>query len=140
METNIAHLLAPSSATNWQTVIIAIIGLISTSLTLFMTYYMAKVRSNTLKAVENTEETKQSAKETAASVEKVHVAVNSERTAMLEQVKTLRDEILEISKQKATLEEHARSASEAKAAVPPAADLLTQLKQLLDAHSKTNPS
>ena len=41
----------------------------------------------------DTAATRKSAFDTATSVEKVHVAVNSERTAMLAEVKALKDEI-----------------------------------------------
>lgn len=46
--------------------------------------------------------------EIAASVDKVHTAVNSERTAMLAELKQAKEEILEISKKFATLEEKER--------------------------------
>lgn len=42
---------------------------------------------------------KKSNEETAVSVEKIHVAVNSERTTALAEIKSLRDDILRISKE-----------------------------------------
>ncbi len=42
------------------------------------------------------ESTHQRATETAQSVEKIHVAVNSERTAMTDEIKVLREEIVSL--------------------------------------------
>lgn len=52
------------------------------------------------------EENKKSVADTAVSMEKVHIAVNSERAAMLELVNNLRLEVLKLSQEKATLTEH----------------------------------
>lgn len=49
--------------------------------------------------------------ETAATAEKIHQASNSERTAMLAKVEQLRDEILALTKDKATLDEQRRLTS-----------------------------
>lgn len=46
--------------------------------------------------------------ETAATADKIYHASNSERTAMIAEVKGLRDEILTLSKAKATLDEQQR--------------------------------
>jgi len=59
-------------------------------------------------AARNTEHVKAVSTTLMENVEKVHVAVNSERTAMLEQIRELRDEILRLSKDRATLEEQQR--------------------------------
>jgi hypothetical protein len=61
------------------------------------------------------------ARQTLSTTKEVHVAVNSERTAMIAEVKALRDEILDISKEKSTLEENARGkqvAADVKVAKP----------------------
>jgi len=79
-------------------VIIAAIGMVQV-------VALAFINSKAKSALTNTEETKISAAATAESVEKVHTAVNSERTAMLAEVKALRDEILRISTDKARLEQ-----------------------------------
>lgn len=104
-----------ATAVNWNTIILAIIGLASTIVTSVVAVYMAKIKTgqdrtlvNSDKTLTNSEETKSAARDTAVSVERVHVAVNSERTAMLAEVKALRDEILALSKAKATLEERER--------------------------------
>ena len=66
---------------------------------------LALINSKARQAMENTEVTKQAALATADSVDKVHVAVNSERTAMLQNVTDLKDEILKLSKVNAVLVE-----------------------------------
>lgn len=59
---------------------------------------------------------KTSAADTATSIEKVHVAVNSERTAMTDEIKKLRNEILELSKDKAKSDQRAETRAETKSA------------------------
>lgn len=59
-------------------------------------------------ALDSAMEIRKIASDTATSVKEVHSSVNSERTAMLEEVKNLRIEILNLSKSKSMLEEHQR--------------------------------
>lgn len=59
----------------------------------------------------NSRVTAAKAVETAATAEKIHQASNSERTAMIAEVKGLRDEILSLTKDKATLDEQRRLTS-----------------------------
>lgn len=84
-----------------NTIILSIATLVSALSPIFL----ALINKKAAKTLENSEETRVAAKATAVSVEKVHVAVNSERTKMLEELKSLRDVILELSKDKARLEE-----------------------------------
>jgi predicted nuclease with TOPRIM domain len=84
------------NSTTWMIVTGMIISAIAPTLAGVAAYLSAKAAK--LKSVEMQEE-----------VVKIHTAVNSERTAMLAEVKALRDQILEISKQKATLEEKDRT-------------------------------
>ncbi len=46
--------------------------------------------------------------ELAATVEKIHIAVNSERTSTLAEIKSLRSDVLDITRQKMALEERVR--------------------------------
>jgi hypothetical protein len=110
---------AASTATNWQTVLIAGIGLASTIVSGIVAVLLARISANTRASRVNSDatmgiaaETRESAKATAISVEKVHVAVNSERTAMLEKLEALRAEILELSMGKAVADERAAVAKE----------------------------
>jgi hypothetical protein len=84
---------------NWNTVILAATGLV----TVLTPIFLALINRKAGRTLDNSEETKVSARATAESVEKVHVAVNSERTKLLEEMKELREIILVLSKDKATL-------------------------------------
>jgi len=98
-----------SSAINWNTIILAIISLLGTLVTSVMAYFVAKIRTTS-------NETKEAAVKSATSMEQIHVAVNSERTALLKKVEDLRDEILQMSKDKATADEATRARTERKTA------------------------
>lgn len=89
------------SGINWNTIILSVIGLISATLTSFITYLMAKVRNNTRDTLANSEVTRDFAKETAVTVEKVHVAVNSERSKMQEELKKLNEQVAKLVQEKA---------------------------------------
>jgi len=84
-----------ANAPYWAYWVPALIGAIQV---ITLAWINRKVNSTNTKVINEVSQAKDSAAETAASVEKVHVAVNSERTAMLIEVKTLRDEILDLSK------------------------------------------
>lgn len=87
-----------------------IIAAIAPTLAAVATYIQSRA------ALANTQKSKEVAENTANEVGKIHVAVNSERSALLEEVRKLRDEILVISKEKATLVETARVQSVSQAA------------------------
>jgi hypothetical protein len=96
-----------SVATNYQTVLIAVVGLASTIASGVIAIFLAKINIKAgLSLASN--------KKAEESIEKVHVAVNSERTAMLEKIDALRAEILELSKSKAVAEEREAVAHEGK--------------------------
>ena len=86
-------------------VFIALIGMIQI---VVLAWINAKAKT----ALVNTEETKVSAAATAESVEKVHVAVNSERTMMLQKLQALEQRILALSEDKARLEQSAKDKKE----------------------------
>lgn len=90
--------LAPGTI-DWNTIILAFIGFMGTVATGVITYFIGQMKNNTAA--------------TATSVEKIHIAVNSERTAALEEIRALRDEILRISKLKAALEEEQKGTKKA---------------------------
>jgi hypothetical protein len=103
---------AASTATNWQTVLIAGIGLASTIVSGIVAVLLARISANTRASRVNSDatmgiaaETRESAKATAISVEKVHVAVNSERTKMLDEIRKLRQEIQTFTVDKAVRDE-----------------------------------
>lgn len=114
MDPTVASQAVQANTINWNTIILAIISLMGTVLTGVMAIYMAKISGRTQQALTNTEDTKTSAAATAVSVEKVHVAVNSERAAMVEKMDNLQKVVLELSKDKAKLEEHARELGDRK--------------------------
>jgi hypothetical protein len=66
-----------SNSLDWNSIILALIGVIGTVLSTIFAILLSKI----------------------------HIAVNSERAATLEVIKNLRDDILSISKRNATLEE-----------------------------------
>lgn len=75
----------------------------------FAAFYQA--RTAALKATlseSNTKDAKTTAEKTAGEVEKIHTAVNSRDTVMQAELKKLREEILSLSKEKATMQEHQR--------------------------------
>jgi hypothetical protein len=73
----------PTVTLNWNTIILALIGLAQAALVA----YMARM---------------------AKSTEKIHVAVNSERTTALEEIRDLKSQILALSTDKAEATEKAR--------------------------------
>lgn len=75
------------------------IAAIAPTLASIAAYISAKASKDEARA------SKDEAKAGRDDIQKVHEAVNSERTAMVDEVKRLRDEILLISTQKAKLEE-----------------------------------
>ena len=93
---------------NWNTIILAGISLLGTIFTGVMAFKMAQMKNDTRDSARATTASAAATVKTAESVEKIHVAVNSERTAALEEIKKLRDEILALSMAKATLEEKGR--------------------------------
>lgn len=113
MDTNLVAAVAaaiaaqphPAPATAQDNTLI-IVGMIITAIMPTLAAIAAYFSSRAAKS--NTEETKKMATNTAEAVEKVHVAVNSERTAMLTTVQNLRDEILRISKDLSTSKEQQR--------------------------------
>ena len=98
---------------NWNTIILAIIGLASTGLTGVLAIYMSKMNTKAASTLDNSHETKAAAQATAASMEKVHEAVNSERTAMLNEIKRLRDDMTIQASTIATLIERAKGVATA---------------------------
>ena len=106
---------------NWNTIILSVTALVG-AMTPILLALINKKASQTLK---NSEETKQAAVATAGSVEKVHVAVNSERKAMTDEVRALREALQTLTTQNALLTERetvrkgdpARAREEAKADV-----------------------
>lgn len=69
---------------------------------------LAWIGSNAKTALENSEKTKVAAVETATSVEKIHVAVNSEREKAMKKIESLEQIILKMSTDKATADERRR--------------------------------
>jgi hypothetical protein len=96
--TTIASQAAQANAINWNTVILALFSLLTTIVTTFGGIYLYKIKGAT-------DETRAAAWRTADNVDKIHTAVNSERTAMLKHVEDLKEEILNISKTNAVLME-----------------------------------
>ena len=95
-----------------ETVVLAIIagviGLMTTTATIVGSIFLAKINSKATATHEAAVLTKDATVETAKSVEKIHVAVNSEREKMVNEIRTLRDEILAGAKEVATLRERER--------------------------------
>jgi hypothetical protein len=94
-----------STATNWQTVVIAGFGLMGTIASGVIAIFLAKINMKAGLSLASNRKAEE-------SIEKVHVAVNSERTAMLAKIDGLRAEILELSKSKAVMEERESVAHE----------------------------
>lgn len=114
MDTNIVAAVAaaiaaqqpvPAAPVNEHTMLL-IVGMIIAAVAPTLAAIAAYFSSRAAKS--NTEETKKLATNTAETVEKVHTAVNSERTAMLTKLQNLSDEILRISKDLSTTKEHQR--------------------------------
>ena len=113
----VAEVAAPVAVVPYWThltpILIALIGAIQV---LGLGFIAAKFGGAKREIIGQLDQVKASAADTATSVEKVHVAVNSERTAMMDEVRKLRLEILELSKDKAKSEQKADDAKETKAA------------------------
>jgi len=122
------------NAINWNLIVTAISGLVVAMISGATAIFVARISSNTKRTVENSEVSKQAAIDTADGVKAIHVAVNSERTAMLDKVEKLRDEILMMAKEKAITEEKLRVA--AAAVIPTSAFSNDQLKQIVEALKK----
>jgi hypothetical protein len=93
---------------NWNTIIIAFFSFLGTVMTGLVAMYVKRVNGNTeraednsLKTLNNSEQTKTSAAATTDQVEKIHIAVNSERTAMMQRIDELHATVLEMTKTKA---------------------------------------
>lgn len=92
-----------------------LLAAIAPTLVSLAVYFQAKA------AKLSSDDNKKSAADAAVSIEKVHIAVNSERAALLEVVNNLRAEVLKLSEEKATLTENKRG-QEVAAKVLAAAD------------------
>lgn len=92
---------------NWNTIILAFFSLLGTTVTVVVAYLVHRVNVNAKQTLDNSEVTKESAVKTAESVEKVHVAVNSERTEMLRKLEEMHAKLLNLSAEKAVLTEQA---------------------------------
>ena len=91
---------------DWNTIILAIIALIGATIGPILGVYMAKIQLAAKRTLEFAEQTQ-------TEIAKVHTAVNSERTAMIDEVRKLRDEVLRLSTLNATKTEMIRAAGEA---------------------------
>lgn len=143
MDTNIiaiiAKLMADKNDGNQNTLLI--VGMVLAAITPTLAAIASWIQSRA--AMKNTEEAKKTATETATSVKEIHLSVNSERAAMLEQVRQLRDEILKKSTENATLVEQGRAAAAGAAAVISPAQITqvgeaikTQVTQVAEAIKK----
>jgi hypothetical protein len=113
MDTNVITAISSAAQStdahlNWNTVILGFIGLLSTTISGVLAIFMSKISDHTKVSMDNTNEAKTTARDTAVAIETVHSAVNGDRSKMMQEIKTLRDEILLISKQRATLQEQVR--------------------------------
>lgn len=106
--------VATTVTLDMNTIILAVISLIGTSVTGFLALRMASLAGDA-------KETKLATATAAEEIGKIHVAVNSERTVMLDKVDKLTKHVQDLMKQIATLEENKRGAELAKAiaSVPP---------------------
>lgn len=102
------------SGINWNTIILALFSFMGTTVSVLVAYLVHRVNVNSKKTLDNSEDTKEFAGKTAESVEKVHVAVNSERTEMLRKLEEMHAKLLLMSTEKAVLTEQAlvRSSTE----------------------------
>lgn len=93
---------AAAQAAASQQAIVQIVGLLVTTLGTIVLAFIAYKQAILSKSLEATH---QRATQTADSVEKIHVAVNSERTAMNDKIDQLQEVILQLSKEKAVTQE-----------------------------------
>jgi len=143
MDTNLTLILIKaltdqktSSPHDGNQLIVLVIGMIiaavAPTLAAIAAYYKARASEA------NTAEIKKEAINTTESVKEIHIAVNSERSAMLMEVKNLRDEILRISKNNSTLVEEKVGTDKAAALALPAGLSQAQLAQVLEAIKSSN--
>lgn len=91
-----------------NTIILAVIGLLGTTVTGFLALRMATIAADA-------RENKVATVKAADSIEKIHVAVNSGKTAMENQIAGLNKTVLDLSGTIKTLEENKRGSELAKA-------------------------
>lgn len=121
MATNVAQVIEAAtmaaqptvSALNWNLIVMAIIGLVTSTISAVMAYFMARLNKSTEKHAENSAATKEIATETAKVTKEIKNGINGERTELLNKVDALRNEILAISMAHATLKETHRQSEEA---------------------------
>jgi len=116
MDTNLVQALAQLMQQNKSSfdpsaiIIISVVmgGMIPT-LAAIAGYFKAKAANESSKlALVNSETTKKTALDTAEEVKNIHIAVNSERSAMLEKVQQLTDKMLLVSRENEGLREKNR--------------------------------
>lgn len=90
-------LAAASVSIDWNTIIMAAIGMVGAAITSIIGYMVLRLREESALAREEAKEAKATAKVTADEISKVHVAVNSERTATQTELQELRAEVLRLS-------------------------------------------
>src|SRR5687767_6305010 len=103
--------LAAQQSANMQAIITIVQATLATITTIVTGWlaYKASTFGITLKTVrDDVVQTKDAIAQTAASTEKIHVAVNSGRTAMENEISRLRDVVQTMSVDKAVLEEKGR--------------------------------
>jgi hypothetical protein len=101
---------------DWNLVIPLIVGLISTISSGIIALFLAKIQNNTREAKDEARtasvvagKTAEVAGKTAVDVDRIHVAVNSERTAMMARLESMAGDIRRLSVERAVLEETARA-------------------------------
>jgi hypothetical protein len=115
MDTNSLNLLVALLERGPKTAepsIVFILGLLVPGLLALLTAAAGYLK--VVSAKKDTEETKKVMVQSADSLEKIHVAVNSAKTALEDKIAKLTEEVLQISKENATLKGEIRISGETK--------------------------